>query len=105
MDGTAWPAQRRAFDAVPPRTLTDLAALHSAPMALRCFTHGCIACSEFDVERRATYEERRLKGHTIVPWNCADAENRALAMAAGVTELPAYLVLRQRDRRPIVLRP
>lgn len=105
MESTAWPAQRRAFDTVPPKTLTDLGALYPVPLALRCFTHGCVACSEFDVERRATYEARRLKGHTIVPWNCADADNRALAMAAGVAELPAYLVLPRRDRRPIVLRP
>ena len=89
-------AIERCYRAVPPRALRDLAP-SSGSLALRCYQTGCTNCADFDVDGRTTFEERLRREYgastRIHPWNCAVPHLRDLAREAGVTELPAYVLV------------
>jgi hypothetical protein len=71
------------------------------PVALRCTMPGCSACAAFEAERRDDFE-KRLGDCLILEWMCT--QRRAdLAMQAGVTDVPAYILLTHADTR--VVRP
>ena len=90
-------ALQRCYRAVPPAHLRDLAPARGV-LALRCTRTGCIACADFETDGRIAYEERlrgaETRGVTIRRWNCDVPELRDLARAAGVTDLPAYVLVR-----------
>jgi hypothetical protein len=58
---------------------------------------GCTACADFETDGRVAFEERLKSEHAthlnIRRWNCDDTEMRNLALAAGVTDIPVYLLI------------
>lgn len=52
---------------------------------------GCTSCAEFEGEgHRARFEEE-ARVSRFVPWDCTSPAHRALAIGAGVDDLPAYV--------------
>ena len=92
MDG----ALHRCYRAVPLTHVRDLAPKRGV-VALRCVRTGCTACADFETDGRIAFEERLKTEHAshlnIRRWNCDDTEMRNLALAAGVTDIPAYLLI------------
>ena len=84
-------ARYRALAAVPPATLEELAPSRGT-VALRCRAPGCARCADFEVQGRDAFEAS-LGVDLVVPWDCGHARRRDLALAAGVTAVPAYVVL------------
>lgn len=90
-------AMQRCYRAVPLAHVRDLAPYRGA-LALRCTKSGCISCADFATDGRIAFEER-LRADTpdlaaIRSWNCDVPELRALALDAGVSDLPAYILVR-----------
>lgn len=86
-------ALERCFRAVPVKSLSEVRPAHGA-VALRCHTHGCSACADFDVNHRAQFEETALpKDTTVWSWDCDVEPQRALAIDAGAVSLPTYIVV------------
>ena len=52
----------------------------------------CSECASFAQDGRVGFEEA-LDVRTVHPWNCDDPTYRALVMDAGVTDLPAYVIV------------
>lgn len=61
-------------------------------IALRCTMRGCTSCARFEAEERDDYE-RDMDVSEIVPWDCTGRAHRALATAAGVEHVPAYVIV------------
>lgn len=89
-------ALQRCYRAVPLRHVRDLAPTRGV-LALRCTRTGCTACADFETDGRLSFEERLKTEHpshlNVRRWNCDDADMRTLALAAGVTDIPAYLLI------------
>ena len=89
-------AVERCFRAVPLESLSALAP-RAGIVALRCHLTGCMACADFDADGRAAFEDRLRNEHdgrvTVRSWSCDDAHQRDLARAAGVSSLPAYVLV------------
>ena len=98
-----WPAQYRAARAVVPHSLNELRPTHGL-VALRCTLPGCTKCAAFEVEGRDAFEVA-LGAVSVLPWDCAHARRRRLAEAAGVDDLPAYVLLRPRKAKITVVVP
>ena len=92
----------RAVHAVLPPTLESVRPRHGK-IALRCTMSGCTECARFETEYRAVFEDRL--GMAVVEWDCTRQRPRDLALAAGVDQLPAYIVLSADDPQPRVVRP
>lgn len=92
MDG----ALHRCYRAVPLKHVRDLAPKRGV-LALRCVRTGCTACADFETDGRASFEERlasETSSHfNIRRWNCDSPEMRDLALTAGVTDIPAYILI------------
>lgn len=92
MDG----ALQRCYRAVPLTHVRELAPTRGV-VALRCVRTGCTACADFETDGRLTFEERLKSEHSshlnIRRWNCDNMEMRKLALDAGVTDIPAYLLI------------
>ena len=90
-------ALQRCYRAVPLAHVRDLAPSRGV-LALRCTKSGCISCADFATDGRIAFEERLRARHpdfvAIRPWNCDVTEMRDLALAAGVSQLPAYVLVR-----------
>ena len=99
-----WPAALRAAAAVPPPSLDALRPCGDGVVALRCTGRGCAACAAFESDGDRGRFEAAL-GAVVVPWDCAAPARRALARAAGVDALPAYVVLRARGPPQVVVPP
>lgn len=95
-----WPAQIRAALAVPPRSLEELRPQRGT-VALRVTAPGCPACARFEVEDRADFEAQL--GLPVVEWNCTCASHRRAALAAGVHDVPAYVILPSRGAMQVRL--
>ena len=80
----------RCYRAVP-ATLEGLRPRTGA-IALRCVLRGCSACKSFDADERAAFEPTLGVRH-VLPWGCDDEARRRIATEAGVTDLPAYVVV------------
>lgn len=89
-------AIERCYRAVPIKHVRELASAHGV-LALRCVRTGCSACADFETDGRLSFEERMRSEMqsrlTIRRWNCDGAEMRKLALAAGVTDIPAYILI------------
>jgi len=87
---------QRCYRAVPLKHVRDLAPKRGV-LALRCVRTGCTACADFETDGRPVFEERLKSEHSsrlnIRRWNCDDAEMKDLALAAGVTDIPAYVLI------------
>ena len=92
MDG----ALQRCYRAVPLTHVRDLAPARGV-VALRCVRTGCTACADFETDGRLAFEERLTSEHSshvnIRRWNCDDTDMRKLAVAAGATDIPVYLLI------------
>lgn len=89
-------ALQRCFRAVPLTHVRDLAPKRGV-LALRCSRTGCSACADFETDGRPAFEDRLRADEphlTIRKWNCDVPEMRELALAAGVTDIPAYVLVR-----------
>jgi hypothetical protein len=97
-----WKSQVRAFDAIPPQTLTELSKLFpNKTIALRCHSPACLSCRTFNA---AEYEATHFGDGTIVfPWDCSDVRKRAFAQRYGVKHIPSYLVVDERMSKVITL--
>lgn len=63
-------------------------------VAFLCTLPGCSACAAFDAEERAAYETTQLQGvHAVVEWDCSLPHCKRLALVAGISDLPAYIVI------------
>tara|TARA_B110000046_G_scaffold4946_1_gene5258 strand:+ start:522 stop:839 length:318 start_codon:yes stop_codon:yes gene_type:complete len=101
-----WPAQYRAARAVPPHSLEELRPAHGT-VALRITLPGCTECARFEVEDRSDYEAWLKHGEGVThiyDWDCQRASYRRSAEAAGVDELPSYVLLPAKGA-PRVVRP
>lgn len=98
-----WPAALRAASAAAP-SLDALRPRGDGVVALRCTQRGCTACAEFEGEGDRDRFEAAL-GAAVVPWDCAAPARRALALAAGVRTLPAYVLLRAHGAPQVVVPP
>lgn len=89
-------ALQRCYRAVPLTNVRELAPTRGV-VALRCVRTGCTTCADFETDGRLTFEERLRSEHSshlnIRRWNCDDTDMRNLALAAGVTDIPAYLLI------------
>lgn len=89
-------ALHRCYRAVPLNHVRDLAPKRGV-LALRCVRTRCIACTDFETDGRIAFEERLQSEEashvTIRRWNCDSEEMRQLALAAGVTDIPAYILI------------
>lgn len=88
-------ALTRCLEAVPPTSLDEMKH-PSKTVALLCTLSGCASCEDFVADGQRAYEERMRGAHpdlVIRPWNCDIHQLRSLARSAGVTDLPAYVVL------------
>ena len=94
-------AVERCYRAVPP-TLADMRPRRDA-LALKCFRSDCVECRAFDADGRLSFEES-LGVTRVLPWCCDEADRRRVAVAAGVVDLPAYIVL-SADGSTRVVRP
>jgi len=92
MDG----ALQRCYRAVPVSDIRDLVPKHGV-VALRCVRTGCTACADFETDGRLAFEERLASEHSsnfnIRRWNCDYEDMRNLALTAGVTDIPSYLLI------------
>lgn len=83
----------RAAQAVAPRSLDELRPRRSGGLVvLRCTVPGCAACADFE-SRRGAFERTLGATAPVVPWDCSRPAHRRLAVAAGVDDLPAYVLL------------
>ena len=85
----------RCYRAVPLNHVRDLACKRSV-LALRCSKTGCISCADFEVDGRSAFEERLRSEYDRIEirrWNCDVSELRDLAISAGVTDIPAYIII------------
>lgn len=91
----------RSLTTVPPESVADVAPPHS--VLLLCQRPGCVQCSSFESYGRAALEaEMGGRGVRVVDWDCSDARRRALALDAGVTAVPAYVLLTPTGERTVV---
>ena len=97
-----WPVQYRAAYAVVPSSLDELRPPRGV-VALRCTLPGCVRCAAFEAEGRDAFEAG-LRA-TVLPWDCKHRARHALAEAAGVDQLPAYVLLRPHPRPVEVVTP
>lgn len=93
-----WPAYGRAAQVFAPKHLVDLRRdCAGGAVALRCFLPQCRACKRFynSPAKRKSFEAQELpQGTQIIPWDCAQSDqHRQLAAAAGVDNLPAYVLI------------
>ena len=80
----------RSMRAVVPKSLDEL-RLPRKDVVLYVSVPGCEMCRAFQ-SRRAAYE--RSKGwKNVLDWSGTHYRRRALALEAGVTDLPAYIVV------------
>ena len=85
----------RAVEATRPDTLNDM-RLTSCHVVLLVTAPGCANCAAFETERWDRAEEKVLsefRGARLTQWHCSTEERKALAVKAGVTDVPALLVL------------
>ena len=94
----------RCYRAVPV-TLENLRPTRGT-VAIKCFTTSCPNCRSFDLDLdgRRSFEQT-LSATYVLPWNCDDPELGSMAVAVGVTDLPAYIVLSSDEVQPRVVRP
>jgi hypothetical protein len=95
--GVMWPAERRVL-------LTLGVAPPSVPVALLCTLPDCRRCDRFKAGARADFE-RRFAGVEVCEFDCSDPVRRRVARAAGVSDLPAYVILDPRAPRRRVHAP
>lgn len=88
----------RCYRAVP--VTLDNVRPASGRIAIKCFKTTCPECRAFDADGRLAFEETLDATH-ILPWNCDDPHLRALALDAGVHDLPAYILLTPSDTRVV----
>ena len=102
-----WKSYLRSLEAVAPASLESIRprAPGAPDLVLRCHAPGCAACARFETEGRADFEARAFRGADVVAFDCRGAQQRRLALAAGVDDLPAYIVLSSSSRVPRVVRP
>ena len=89
-------ALERCVRAVPPNHMRDLAPKRGV-VAFRCSRTGCTTCADFDTDGRVAFETRlraEEPGVVIRAWNCDLPAMRELALAAGATDMPAYVLVR-----------
>ena len=98
-----WPSLYRAVHATPPDTLDALRESFGRPVVLRCTAPRCTQCAAYEGEGDPAGFEARTFSDPVVSWPCVTARHRALASAAGVDELPAYIQLSATP--PRVVRP
>ena len=85
----------RCYRAVPLVHVRDLAPSQGV-VALRCTRTGCVACADFEADGCVAFEDRLRTEHARVQirkWNCDLPDLRTLALDAGVTDLPAYILV------------
>lgn len=98
-------ALQRCYRAVPLTHVRDMAPRRGV-LALRCSRTGCIACADFETDGRPAFEDRLYadEAHLVIrKWNCNLPEMRELAFAAGVTDIPAYILVRSTGE--VIVRP
>ena len=102
-----WKSYLRSLEAVAPASLEGIRprAPGAPDLVLRCHAAGCSACARFDTEGRADFEERTFRRADVVAFDCRGAQQRRLALGAGVDQLPAYIVLSSSTPTPRVVRP
>ena len=93
-----WRSLLRALESTPVSSLDDLRPFTGQrDRALRCHVPGCASCAKFDTERRLDFEESTFRGAAdVVSFDCSSSQHRRLAVAAGVSNLPAYILLSDR---------
>ena len=80
----------RAVRVSPPASLHEMRPSRGT-VVLRCTYPGCTQCAEFVTSgARARYEDALS---TVVPWDCGRPAYKALALAHGVDQLPAYVMV------------
>ena len=84
-------ALERSYRTVPVRSLSEF-RYRSGTVAVRCTRTGCSQCADFDANGRIAFEEQ-LGAIRIVEWNCDGDHQRDAALAAGVNDLPAYVIV------------
>lgn len=84
----------RACAAVPPSSLSELPR-PAGRVALHCVRSDCPGCAQDHSAFESTLHA------TVVPWNCDDPRARQLALEAGVTRTPAYVVLEGSEHRVV----
>lgn len=96
-------AIERCYRAVPP-TLDNMRPQRQGDtLALKCFQTECIKCRTFDADGRISFEES-LGVKRVLPWCCDDDERRRIAIDAGVSAIPAYIIL-SADGSTRIIRP
>ena len=96
-----WPALRRAYQTVPPASLQELRP-PTGTLALLCVLPGCRACKAHDAAARRAFEATIPGLVEVWRWDCSKGRHKALAMAAGVSELPAYIFVPAHGRVRVV---
>lgn len=108
MEDAFWPSYRRAVLHAPPTSLKELRpAKPGSKTILFCTLPGCPACESFE-HRKQEYEARTFPAaerRRILPWNCGEEDKKRVALKAGVSDLPAYVVIPHGTRKPTITRP
>jgi hypothetical protein len=88
------PSVDRAFRAVPALRAEEMRP-HRGAVALKCFRPSCPDCDAYERggERDAFEREELGSDVHVHSWDCSEPRKRDLALAAGVEDLPAYVVV------------
>ena len=99
-----WTARTRSLSVVGADSVDEMMRiLGGAPVALRCTTADCPACNAFGGAQRDSFE-KTLSNFTIVDWDCDRPRMRAVAKEAGVTRIPAYIIMSSEESKLPVIR-
>lgn len=102
-----WPSYRRAVMYAPPSSLRELQpSTPGTSTVLFCTLPGCPACKRFKAEKPA-FESKHFSAaerQSMIPWNCGEEDKKKVALEAGVSDIPAYVVLAY-GKKPRLIQP